>query len=249
MDGLKSKVAIITGASSGFGKAIAILLAKNGVKVGLAARRIDRLNELSEKIVAEGGECLAVQTDVTKLEDVEELHRKVELSLGPIDILINNAGYMHFTEMKTQAYGEWNKTVDINVKGVNNCIGVILPGMVNREKGHIVNMSSDAGKRGFAGLAVYSGTKFYVEGLSQALRQEVSKYNIKITCIEPGNADTELFVHSTDMEAREQYDSTISGKHVILSPEDVAQAVLYSISQPDHVAINEVLIQPRAESF
>ena len=249
MDNIKGKVAIVTGASSGFGKAISILLAKQGVKVGMAARRIERLNEISQTISAEGGQCLGVQTDVTKLKDVEEMHRKVELALGPVDILVNNAGYMHYTEMTSQAYSEWDKTVDINIKGVNNCIGVVLPGMVKREKGHIVNMSSDAGKRGFAGLAVYSGTKFYIEGLSQAIRQEVSKNHIKVTCIEPGNAETEIFANSYDSAAREKYDGTLAGKYPILSPEDVAQSVLYAVSQPEHVAINEVLIQPRAEAF
>ncbi|XP_075266110.1 uncharacterized protein LOC142358577 isoform X2 [Convolutriloba macropyga] len=249
MDKLKGKVAIVTGASSGFGKAISILLAKQGVKVGMAARRLDKLKEVSDAIISEGGQCVAVQTDVTTLSDVQEMHRKVELALGPIDILVNNAGYMQYTEMKTQAFEEWDKTVDINVKGVNNCVGVALPGMIQRERGHIVNMSSDASIRGFPGLAVYSGTKFYVEGLSQALRGEVSKHNIKVTCIQPGNGATELLNHSTDMQAREKYDSTLTSNHEILSAQEVAQAVLYAVGQPAHVAINEIRIQPSAESF
>ena len=187
MNSLDGKVAVVTGASSGFGRAIALVLGEHGAKLAVAARRQEKLDQLVAELQDKGIEAVAVKTDVSKLQEVEELHRKVELSLGPVDILVNNAGYMFYTEMHKQAYKEWEKTISANIWGATNCIGVILPSMIKGGKGgHIVNMSSDAGKRGFGGLAVYSGTKFYIEGLSQSLRVEVAKHRIKVTCIEPG---------------------------------------------------------------
>ena len=187
MNSLDGKVAVVTGASSGFGRAIALLLGEHGARLAVAARRQEKLDELVAELQGKGIEAIAVKTDVSKLQEVEELHRQVELSLGPVDILVNNAGYMFYTEMQNQAYKEWEKTINANIWGTTNCIGVMLPGMIKGGKGgHIVNMSSDAGKRGFGGLAVYSGTKFYIEGLSQSLRAEVAKHRIKVTCIEPG---------------------------------------------------------------
>uniref|UniRef100_A0A194AMQ0 NADP-dependent 3-hydroxy acid dehydrogenase YdfG n=1 Tax=Pinctada fucata TaxID=50426 RepID=A0A194AMQ0_PINFU len=133
--------------------------------------------------------------------------------------------------------------IDLNVKGFTNCIGAILEGMVQRKSGHIVNLSSDAGRKGFPGLAVYSGTKFYVEGLSQALRQEVCGLGIRVTNLQPGDVRTELFIHTTDKEAQDAYDG--SQKCKILEPEDIANAVLYAVTQPEYVGVHEILIEPR----
>ena len=124
-------------------------------------------------------------------------------------------------------------------------IGAVLPYFVEHRRGHILNITSDAGKRGFAGLAVYSGTKFYIEGFTQALRQEMIEYNVRITNIQPGDVATKLAGRSTDQEAKEKYDFSQAG-HKILDPEDVAKTVLFTLSQPTHVALNEILIEPQA---
>ncbi|CAH1778393.1 unnamed protein product [Owenia fusiformis] len=170
--------------------------------------------------------------------------RHTETTLGPVDIIVNNAGVMYYTLMKNLHENEWEKQIDINCKGVVNCIGAVVDGMVSRQSGHIVNMSSNAGRRGFAGLAVYSGTKFFVEGLSQGMRQELASYGVKVTCIQPGDVQTELLEHSTDKEAQGQYDG--SGNNKILEPTDIAKAVVFAVTQPEYSAINEILIEPRA---
>lgn len=241
---LHGKVAIVTGASSGIGAAIAEALIKAGANVALAARRIDKLKDLCKKLEEDGsGLAIAVKTDVTNKEDVKELVRHTECSLGSIDVLVNSAGVMYYTLMKNLKENEWEQMIDINCKGVVNCIGAVLDGMIKKGSGHIVNISSDAGRQGFAGLAVYSGSKFFVEGLSQALRQEVVSSGIKVTCLQPGDVKTELIGHTTDQEAKEMYDG--SSKVKILEPDDVARACVYALSQPAYVAINEILIEPR----
>lgn len=240
---LSGKVAIVTGASSGIGEAIAKGLASEGAKVALAARRIERLEDLKKQIEGEGGIAVCIKTDVTNREEVKELVRHTESVLGPIDILVNNAGVMYYTMMKNLKEDQWERQIDLNCKGLTNCIGGVLDGMLERNSGHIVNLSSDAGRKGFPGLAVYSGTKFYVEGLSQALRQEVSGEGIRVTCIQPGDVKTELLSHTTDTEAKAAYDGSSNCK--ILEPSDIANAVIYATTQPDYVGVNEILIEPR----
>lgn len=240
---LDGKVAIVTGASSGIGKAIASALARSGAKVALAARRVERLQEMQKDIEKDDGIAIALKTDVTKREEVKEMVKHTESVLGPVDIIVNNAGIMYYTMMKNLHEDEWEKQIDINIKGLTNCIGAVLTGMIDRKCGHIVNLSSDAGRRGFPGLAVYSGTKFYVEGLSQALRHEVKGSGIRVTCIQPGDVKTELLGFTTDKEARDAYDGSSSCK--ILEPEDIANAVVYAVSQPEYVGVNEILVEPR----
>ncbi|KAH9494553.1 hypothetical protein Btru_019837 [Bulinus truncatus] len=240
---LAGQVAIVTGASNGIGKAIALALAASGAKVSLAARTEQALSDVVKTIKDEGGEAIAVKTDVTDRAQVKALVKQTESTLGPVDILVNNAGVMYYTLMKNLHEDEWERQIDVNCKGVTNGIGAVLDGMVKRGKGHIVNMSSDAGRKGFPGIAVYSGTKFFVEGLSQALRHEVAPHGVKVTCIQPGDVKTSLPAMATDTEARMLYDG--SSKVQILEPNDVARAVVYVVSQPRQVAINEILIEPR----
>lgn len=241
---LHGKVVVITGASSGIGAAIGEALVKAGANVALAARRLDKLQELCTRLKEDGpGLVIAVKTDVTDKEQVKELVRHTECSLGPIDVLINNAGVMYYTLMKNLKEAEWERMIDINCKGSVNCIGAVLDGMIKKGSGHIVNITSDAGRRGFPGLAVYSGSKFFLEGLSQALREEVASNGIRVTCLQPGDVKTELIGHTTDEEAKEMYDA--SSKVKVLEPEDVARACVYALSQPAYVAVNEILIEPR----
>ncbi|XP_071951852.1 uncharacterized protein [Antedon mediterranea] len=240
---LLGQVAIVTGASSGIGAAIATHLANAGASVAIAARREDKLQKVKEEIEANSGTVFVMKTDVTKREQVKCLVTETEKHLGPVDIIVNNAGIMYYTPMRKIQEDQWEKTIDINCKGVVNGIGAVLKGMLERKKGHIVNMSSNAGRAAFAGLAVYTGTKFFVEGVSSSLRKEIADSGVKVTCIQPGDVVTELLAHSTDNEAKSEYADNSGEK--VLDPNDIGRAVVYAVSQPAHVAINEILIEPR----
>lgn len=241
MEPLKGKVAVVTGASSGIGRAIALHLSKAGVKVALAARRKDMIEKVEQEIRKAGGAAISVSTDVTLLTQVEHLFKEVVTQLGPVDILVNNAGVMYYTLMKNLHMQEWNRQVDINIKGVLNCISCVLTKMLDRKSGHIVNMSSNAGRKGFHGLAVYSGTKFFLEGMAQGMRSELKGSGVRVTNIQPGDVKTELLQHSTDKEALSDPDPGVE----VLAAEDIARAVLFALQQPANVAINEVLVEPR----
>jgi len=240
---LQGQVAIVTGASSGIGREISLHLARAGVKVCVAARSVGKLEELKKEIEEEGATCAAVKCDVVNGEDVKKMVNECEKQLGSCDILVNNAGIMQYTRMSKGLIDVWNQTIDVNCKGMTNCIGNVLPGMVERGHGHIVNMSSDAGRRGFAGLAAYSGTKFFVEGLSQAMRLEVAGQGVKVTCIQPGDVKTNISNNPVDPEAFKEFAADASAK--LLDPQDVARAVVFAVTQPEHVAINEILVEPK----
>ncbi|MCP9258569.1 Non ribosomal peptide synthase [Dirofilaria immitis] len=243
------KVCIVTGASTGIGEAIVRELALVGyMKVVFCARRQAKLMELVSKLEAEGcmlSNLLPITCDITQMNDVQSMINQALETYGTIDVLVNNAGCMYYEMMKNGPTKEWNLQIDVNCRGTMNCIGAVLPYMIKAKSGHIVNITSDAGKRGFAGLAVYSGTKFFIEGMSQALRQEMIEYGIKVTNIQPGDVETELASHSIDKEASDKYDLSKAG-HPILTPSDIARAVLYAVDQPLSVAVNEILIEPQA---
>ncbi|KAK0418948.1 hypothetical protein QR680_013867 [Steinernema hermaphroditum] len=246
---LVDKVCIITGASEGIGAAIARILAiDGGARVVLAARQEDKLKSLACRLQADGcpeASILAIQCDVTDDEQVNNLYTRTIEQFGQIDVLVNCAGCMYYCMMKNGPTAEWKRQIDVNCHGTMNMIGAVLPHMIERRQGHILNITSDAGKRGFAGLAVYSGSKFFLEGMSQALRQEMVEFGIRVTNIQPGDVATELAGRSTDEEARTKFDGSNAG-HRILDPEDVGRSVLYALSQPIHVAVNEILIEPQA---
>eukprot|EP00808_Paulinella_micropora_P008434 g40601.t1 len=239
---LAGKCAVITGASSGIGAAIARRLVKEGVKVGLGARRKHELKELEKAL---GGAGLAVRTDVTDRAQVAELVRHTEKSFGPVDILINCAGFMAYTKMTNMKQDEWNTTVDVNCKGVLHGVGATLPSMLQHKRGHIINISSDAGRSVFNGLAVYSASKYFVEALSRGLRREVKEHGIRVTCIQPGDVNTSLAKSTTDLEAKQEFASYLTQPGVqIMQPDDVADAVVFALTRPKHVAVNEVLVEP-----
>lgn len=244
---LSGKTVIITGASSGIGEATARKLAAEGAKVVLAARRKDRLNELKEAIEKAGGTALVVETDVTKRDDVKRLARLTKEHFGPCDILINNAGLMPLSYMKNMHVEEWLTMVDVNINGVLLCLAETLPEMVERKSGHIINISSVAGREVMQGSAVYSATKFAVRALSDGLRQELApKHNIRITCIEPGAVETELTETITDKELMEDLKPFFENMK-FLDSEDIANAIHYAIVQPDNVHINELQIRPTSQ--
>ena len=242
---LSGLVAVVTGASSGIGAATATALAKEGAHVALAARRTDALESLKKKLAIHGGKVIVHQTDVTKKEDVESLVRTTEAALGPIDILISVAGVMYFTMMANAQADEWERTVDVNCKGLLHCLSSTVPSMLSRGRGHIVAISSDAGRKVFPGLGVYSASKFFVEATLQALRVETAGTGLRVTSVQPGNVATDLLAMSTDAEALKKYGEPSGAK--VLDAGDVANSIVYALSQPQHVAVNEVLIEPRDE--
>lgn len=243
MTELKDSVAIVTGASSGIGEATALALAGQGVRVALAARRVERLEALKTRIEANGGSAIAVGTDVTRRADVESLARRTVDTYGCIDILVNNAGIMPLSYMKNLHVDEWERMVDVNIKGVLYGVAAALPVMLKQGSGHIVNISSVAGRKVLPGGAVYSATKFAVCALSEGLRQELSPATgIRVTVVEPGAVSTELTQGITDEEIKESFSAYLTFER--LAAEDIAEAVLYAVSQPPNVSVNEILVRP-----
>ncbi|UZJ53737.1 hypothetical protein CBS101457_003057 [Exobasidium rhododendri] len=242
---LTGKVAIITGASSGIGAAVAVALAREGCHIALAARRTETLEQVKRRLVVRQGKVIIKQTDVTDRSQVESLVQTAEKELGPVDIFISCAGVMYFTMMANAKTEQWEQTVDVNCKGLLHCLSSTVPSMLSRGKGHIVAISSDAGRKVFPGLGVYSASKFFVEATLQALRVETAGKGLRVTSVQPGNTATDLLGMSTDQEALKQYGEPTGAK--VLDPEDVASSIIYALKQPDHVAVNEVLIEPRDE--
>ncbi len=241
------KVAIITGASSGIGEATALLLAEHGANIVIAARREDRLQSLAAKIGRE--QCEIAVTDVTKPEDTDAMIAAAMNRWGKVDILINNAGLMPLSFMKNLHVEEWHRMVDVNVKGVLNCLASALPVMKKQENGHIINVSSVAGRRVFPGGAVYCATKFAVTALSEGLRMELApELNIRVTSIEPGAVATELPDHITDKEIIDGFSKRFQNI-TRLESIDIAESILYAVSQPGHVNVNEILVLPRQQSM
>jgi NADP-dependent 3-hydroxy acid dehydrogenase YdfG len=238
---------VVTGASSGIGAAVARALAHEGAHVALAARRRDMLVEVQAGLEHDGTEVrtLIVPTDVTVRQQVKSLVARAEGELGPVDILVNCAGVMYYTLMKNLCEEDWEQTVDVLCKGMLNCVGAVLEGMLGRGRGHIITISSDAGRKVFPGLAVYSAGKFFVEAVSQGLRLETAGTGLKVTTIQPGNVATDLLALSRDPEALAHYGQPSGAR--VLDPEDIAASVVYALTQPDHVAVNEILVEPRDE--
>jgi NADP-dependent 3-hydroxy acid dehydrogenase YdfG len=182
---------------------------------------------------------------VTEGESVKALMAAAEAELGPIDILVSVAGVMYFTMMANTDMKQWEQTVDVNCKGLLHCLSSVVPGMLSRGSGHVVAISSDAGRKVFPGLGVYSASKMFVEGTLQALRVETAGKGLRVTSMQPGNVATDLLGMSTDEEALKAYGEPSGAK--VLEPEDVANAIVYALKQPEHVAVNEILIEPRDE--
>jgi len=250
---LSGKVAVVTGASSGIGQAIAITLAREGASVALGARRIQKLEETKAAIEANGGHACCLATDVTKRAQVKALVAMAESEFGPLDIMVNNAGVMFFTLMKNCNEDQWEQTIDVNCKGCVNGIGAALPGFLERGAGHIVCTSSDASRRMFPTLAVYCGSKQFIDAVCEGTRRELVGTGVKVTVIQPGDvAGTELIMQNSDNEAADKMGVAINkpvgegfNKFQLLQAQDIADAVIYAVTAPAHVAVNEILIEPR----
>ncbi|KGX93746.1 oxidoreductase [Pontibacillus halophilus JSM 076056 = DSM 19796] len=245
---MELRTAIITGASSGIGAATAKELAQKNIKVMLAARRDERLQELKQEIEELGGTAEYRKTDVTSPEEMEALAKETKEAFGQVDILVNNAGLMPLSFMNKRKLDEWNKMVDVNIKGVLNGIYAVLPYMEEQNNGHIVNVSSVAGHKTMPGSAVYSGTKFAVRAISEGFREEMANTNIRTTIISPGAVSTELTDTITDEDILESFQNNSSDMEPLQS-EDIASAIRYAIEQPAHVDTNEVLVRPTKQAL
>ena len=243
---LSGRVVAITGASSGIGEATALACARAGAAVALAARRMDRIEELAERITGDGGTALAIRTDVGEEAQAGEFVRRAAAELGRLDVLVNNAGVMLLGPIEGADTEEWRRMVHANVFGVLYCTHAALPLMRAQGSGHVVTVSSVAGRFARPGSAVYNLTKFGVGAFSEALRQEVAPAGIRVTLIEPGAVATELPEHN-----RPEIQEVIRGvfKDVEpLSAEDIANGILYAIGSPPNVAVNELLIRPAGQT-
>jgi len=240
---LDGKVAIITGASSGIGEATALALAEQGAHVALAARRADRLETLTQRITDSGGQAIPIVADVADEAQVREMVDKTKAQWGRIDILVNNAGVMLLGPIDSANTEDWRRMMNINVLGLMYATHAVLPLMKVQGEGHIVNISSVAGRIARAGTGVYNATKWAVCAFSEALRQEVYKDKIRVTIIEPGVVATELPQHITDPRGKEQAQALYQSM-TPLESQDIAAAIAYAVTQPPHVNVNEILIRP-----
>ena len=243
MPKLDGKVAVVTGASSGIGEATAEALAAEGATVVVAARREDRLADLTKRVEEGGGRVLAAACDVTDEAQAHGLIRKAEDEFGRVDILVNNAGVMLLSTVGKGLSDEWRRMFDVNVLGLLYATDAAIETMKKQGGGHLVNVSSVAGRKVTRDSSgVYAGSKFAVGAISEGLRQELLQDNIRVTIVEPGAVATELTDHITDEDARESLGGLLNLE--ILQAEDIANAIVYAVTQPERVSVNEILIRP-----
>jgi NADP-dependent 3-hydroxy acid dehydrogenase YdfG len=237
---IEGKVVVITGASSGMGAAAARHLAAQGATVVLGARRVERLEPLV-------GEITAVQTDVTDRAQVRRLVDAAVETYGRIDVLVNNAGIMPLSPLERLKVDEWDRMIDVNLKGVLYGVAAALPHMTAQKSGHIINLSSVAGHKVFGGSAVYSATKFGVRALSEGLRMEVKPYNIRTTIICPGAVKTELLDHITEADVQKANQDYVG--QVGVPADSFARVVAFAVSQPEELDINEIVFRPTSQEL
>jgi NADP-dependent 3-hydroxy acid dehydrogenase YdfG len=244
-EGIEGKVVVITGASSGLGEAAARLLARGGAKLVLGARRAERLQALAKELSL--GEGAVLKTDVTDRNQVSRLVEQAVAAHGRVDVIINNAGLMPSSLLEKLHVEEWDRMIDVNLKGVLYGIAAVLPHMMKQKSGHIINVASVAGHKVGPGSAVYAATKHGVRVISEGLRQEVKPYNIRTTIISPGAVATELPDTITDEAVGEGVRALY--RNVAIPADSFARAVAFAMSQPEDVDINEILFRPTAQAY
>jgi clavulanate-9-aldehyde reductase len=242
---ISKQVVAVTGASSGIGEATALACVEAGAAVALAARRSDRIDALAQRINDAGGRAIAVQTDVGSEEQARAFIERTHSELGRLDVLVNNAGVMLLGPIAGAPTEEWRRMIHANVFGVLYCTHAALPLMAAQGAGHIVNVSSVAGRLARQGSGVYNLTKFGVGAFSESLRQEGVALGVRVTLIEPGAVATELVAHNRP-EVLEQLAKGFAGV-TPLRAEDISAAILYAIAQPANVSVNEVLVRPSGQ--
>lgn len=240
---LQGKVALVTGASSGIGEATALALAKEGAHVALSGRRSERIEALVKRIEENGGQALPIIADVADEAQANDMVQTANARWGHLDILVNNAGVMLLGPIEGADTEDWRRMMFTNVLGLMYTTHAALPLLKTQGAGHIVNISSVAGRTARAGSGVYNASKWGVVAFSEALRQEVYQDHIRITVIEPGAVATELTEHITNADAKKEIQDMVSSIRPLQS-EDIAAAVLYAVTQPSHISVNEILIRP-----
>lgn len=242
---IKGNVAAITGAGSGIGKAIAIALAKNGVKVVLGARRTDQLQKVAEAIRKEGGEVVCVTTDVTHKNDLIQLVHTAVTQYGKLDVMINNAGISQLSRIDQLDVAGWEQMIDVNLKGVLYGMAAAIPVFKQQQQGHIINIISTSGIKIVPMQGVYAGTKNAVRTIAEAFRQE-SDGTIRITGISPGVVKTGLADNMKNQEMKEVILGNM--EKLAISPDAIASAVLYAMSQPKDVEVGDIVIRPAIQN-
>jgi NADP-dependent 3-hydroxy acid dehydrogenase YdfG len=243
MNAKTSKVILITGASSGIGEATARLLAKNGATVLLGARRTERLDRIVADIVAAGGVAEARALDVTRREDVQAFADHAIARFGRVDVIVNNAGVMPLSPLASLKLDEWDRMIDVNIRGVLHGIAAVLPTMQKQGAGHVVNVASIGAHAVSPTAAVYCATKYAVWALSEGLRQE--HQDIRVTTISPGVTESELADTISDQKGREEMKEF---RKVAISASAIARAIDFAISQPEDVDTSEIVIRPTASA-
>jgi NADP-dependent 3-hydroxy acid dehydrogenase YdfG len=243
-EGINGKVVVITGASSGLGEAAARRLAQNGAKLVLGARRLDRLQALAKELSL--GADAAVQTDVTSYAEVTRLVDRAVQSHGRIDVIINNAGLMPLSPLERLKIADWDRMIDVNIKGVLYGIAAALPHMKAQRSGHIINVSSVAGHKVRPGSTVYSATKTAVRVISEGLRQEVKPYNVQTTIISPGAVASELPESVTEPDVAENVRKVYENA---IPADSFASVVMFAMSQPEDIDVNEILFRPTRQEY
>ena len=227
---LTDKIAVVTGAGSGIGEAIATLLHEEGAKVVLAGRNKDKLQNVANQLAQDS--VKVVPTDVTKKEEVDELIKIAQQTFGGLDIVINSAGQMLSSKITDYQVDEWDSMIDVNIKGTLYTTQAALPTMLEQSSGHLINIASISGFEVTKSSTIYSATKAAVHTITQGLEKELAKTGVKVTSISPGMVDTAITA---------AYNPTDRKK---LEPQDIAEAVLYALTQPSHVNVNEITVRP-----
>ncbi|CAJ0857629.1 putative oxidoreductase [Ralstonia mannitolilytica] len=240
----QSKVILITGASSGIGEGAARLLAAQGHRVVIGARRTDRLARLAESIEASGGTIRYRELDVTSADDVAAFARFALDAFGRIDVLVNNAGVMPLSPLNALKVEEWNRMIDVNIRGVLHGIAAVLPTMEAQGRGQIINISSIGGLSVSPTAAVYCATKFAVRAISDGLRQETDKIRVTVIC--PGVVESELADSISDDTARAAMQTF---RRIAITPDAIARAIAYAVEQPADVDVSEIVVRPTASPF
>lgn len=247
MNYLQNKTAIITGASSGLGAASARALSAKGVRVVAAALDQEGLDAIVSELKANGGEAVGRVSDVTNLEDMKALAQFAQDSFGSVDILINNAGLMLFSTWVDLAVDDWEKMINVNIKGYLNGVAAVLPFMLKQKSGQILNMDSVAGHQVGPSAGVYSATKFFVQAMTESMRKELGVHHgIRVNTVSPGVINTGWADKVTDPAGRKAAQEL---NKIAIAPDDIGKAVVYALDQPANVTVNEVIISPTRQDW
>lgn len=247
MNYLQNKTAIITGASSGLGAASARALSEKGVRIVAAALDQQGLDAIVSELKGKGGEAVGRVSDVTNPEDMKALAQFAQDSFGSVDILINNAGLMLFSNWVDLATDDWEKMINVNIKGYLHGIAAVLPFMLKQKSGQILNMDSVAGHQVGPAAGIYSATKFFVQAMTESMRKELGvQHGIRVSTVSPGVINTGWADKVTDPAGRKAAQEL---NKIAISPDDIGRAVLYALNQPENVTVNDLIISPTRQDW